>query len=89
MTDGRGVEGAAALFHSVALDGKAPQVKAIVVQWSPQELSCVGLFQCTYAVDCTIVICRLCIKFIKCGNTIGNLGTTCIKGHMTSHHTAH
>ncbi|PIO33305.1 hypothetical protein AB205_0167480, partial [Aquarana catesbeiana] len=50
--------------------------------------SAVWSFFSTCAADCTVAICKLCLKHIKHGKSTSHLGTTCLTRHLTSHHSA-
>ncbi|KAM5126285.1 uncharacterized protein ACMZJ9_021584 [Mantella aurantiaca] len=69
-------------------NGRVPWLQAPVVPRSAPQSSAVWPFFNICTVNRTVVICSLCLKRIKRGTAIGHLGTTCMKRHMTTHHTA-
>ncbi|PIO40511.1 hypothetical protein AB205_0042930, partial [Aquarana catesbeiana] len=73
--------------HLLPPAGRTPQVQATVVPRSTHHTSAVWAFFNTCPEDRTAVICSLCQKRLKRGKS-SHLGTTCMKRHMSVHHTA-
>ncbi|XP_077345469.1 uncharacterized protein LOC143989267 isoform X3 [Lithobates pipiens] len=67
--------------------GRTLQVQATVIPRSTHHTSAVWAFFNTCPEDRTAVICNLCQKRLKRGKS-SHLGTTCMKRHMSSYHTA-
>ncbi|PIN97958.1 hypothetical protein AB205_0088910 [Aquarana catesbeiana] len=65
---------------------RAPHVQGAAESACFSKSSLVWAFFERCAADCTIAVCKICLKGIKRGQNSSRLGTTCLTRHMSNSH---